>query len=299
MVIYKITNIINGKVLIGQTIYNPPIRRWYLYRFELNRNRYNNKHLQASWNKYGEDSFRFEIIDTAQSLEELNEKECSYIREYCSDDGDIGYNMRPGGANGGPATEAMKARLRSVAWKAHTPEIKARRKKTIQKSYAEGKIDVTWAKTYPGLIAPDGTEHRAIHSLKTFATKLGMNHNGYNKLREVALGQIPQYKGWRHIDYGMPGFGVPTYKGKRPGERLELDEEAHAEWLTDIKRKTGKKNSKKWVKTYPALVDSNGIVYPSGENLAEFCRKQGLNRRAMTRMVFGERKSYKGWTVKK
>lgn len=58
--IYKITNLINKKIYIGSSCYIK--RRWSEHKSDLNNNSHCNKHLQRAWNKYGEESFSFEII---------------------------------------------------------------------------------------------------------------------------------------------------------------------------------------------------------------------------------------------
>lgn len=96
-VIYKITNIINQKVYIGQTIQhiNTRIRR----HFRDASNGVNTVFCKAI-RKYGEDNFTWEIIDTATNFEELNQKEIYWIYEcnaYVNLDGSNGYNMKIGG----------------------------------------------------------------------------------------------------------------------------------------------------------------------------------------------------------
>ena len=59
--IYKITNLINKKYYIGSSL--DIKRRWKEHRRNLIKNKHNNIHLQKSWNKYGENSFLFEIIE--------------------------------------------------------------------------------------------------------------------------------------------------------------------------------------------------------------------------------------------
>ena len=82
MWIYKITNIQNNKVYIGQSI--RPIEQ----RFKRHINdAINNKldtHFARAIRKYGKDSFQIEIIDTAQTQEELNQKEQYWINYYNS-----------------------------------------------------------------------------------------------------------------------------------------------------------------------------------------------------------------------
>lgn len=59
--IYKITNRINGKAYIGST--KNVKQRWAKHKALLRHNHHPNFHMQAAWNKYGEDSFVFEIVE--------------------------------------------------------------------------------------------------------------------------------------------------------------------------------------------------------------------------------------------
>lgn len=97
MIIYKVTNIVNKKIYIGQTIHNLKKRK----RQHENAHKYNNNHgiFDKAINKYGKENFLWEIIDTASSLDELNKKEEFYIKTYDSINIDIGYNLKYGGNN--------------------------------------------------------------------------------------------------------------------------------------------------------------------------------------------------------
>ncbi|MHA1749363.1 MAG: hypothetical protein ACTSYF_12055 [Promethearchaeota archaeon] len=57
-------------------------------------------HLYNAMNKHGYENFITEKIDEAHSLEELNEKEKFYVKEYDSMNPDKEYNMREGGEGG-------------------------------------------------------------------------------------------------------------------------------------------------------------------------------------------------------
>ena len=61
--IYKIVNLVNGKFYIGSTSTLGFQRRWRCHRNQLRINKHRNQHLQYAWNKYGEDNFKFEIIE--------------------------------------------------------------------------------------------------------------------------------------------------------------------------------------------------------------------------------------------
>ena len=89
--IYKITNTVNNKVYIGQTIRNPLLRKEEHFN-NLSKGIHHNSHLQSSFNKYG-DVFEFEVIEECPD-EKLNEREKYWISFY--DTMNYGYNQRLG-----------------------------------------------------------------------------------------------------------------------------------------------------------------------------------------------------------
>jgi len=97
--IYKIENLINGKVYIGQTRQKDYRRRWDRHKQDLKNNKHHNMHLQRSYLKYGEGNFRYELLDNSKSQEELNDLEILYIKEAKSCDLNYGYNLDTGGKN--------------------------------------------------------------------------------------------------------------------------------------------------------------------------------------------------------
>lgn len=82
MFIYKITNKLNNKCYIGQTI-NTPESRWKRHQQDALSNRLHT-HFANAIRKYGVENFVLEVIDTAQSQEELTQKESFWIRHYDS-----------------------------------------------------------------------------------------------------------------------------------------------------------------------------------------------------------------------
>ena len=104
-IIYKITNKVNGKVYIGQTIQENGFDDRYGGNLEKNTK---NQHLKSSIQKYGIDNFDIcevlEIIkiwDIAHNQKELDEKETYWIKYYDSTNPDNGYNIEGGGKNEG------------------------------------------------------------------------------------------------------------------------------------------------------------------------------------------------------
>lgn len=92
--IYCIENIINHKKYIGLS--GNITRRWHEHRSDLRRGIHTNICLQNAWNKYGEASFKFYIIELCDS-EELIDKEIYYINKYDTLSHKNGYNITPGG----------------------------------------------------------------------------------------------------------------------------------------------------------------------------------------------------------
>ncbi|WP_053070023.1 GIY-YIG nuclease family protein [Clostridium sp. K25] len=90
-VIYKIENITNGRIYIGQTI------QGFEKRYNNNILKYtHNEHLRRAIKKYGIDNFDINpCIDVAYSFDELNQKEKYFIQKYNSYLN--GYNLTLGG----------------------------------------------------------------------------------------------------------------------------------------------------------------------------------------------------------
>lgn len=93
MIVYKITNTLNGKCYIGMTS-KPIMRRWKAHLTQMRQG--NPRTLYNAFRKYGFVNFTIEQIDCANTAEELGELEKKYIAQYNSF-GSGGYNMCSGG----------------------------------------------------------------------------------------------------------------------------------------------------------------------------------------------------------
>ena len=89
--IYKITNKLNGKIYIGQSINIE--QRWKQHHQETKNGNKNTK-LYLAMRKYGIENFIFEVLEQC-SKDELNDREIYWIKKY--DSFKNGYNMTPGG----------------------------------------------------------------------------------------------------------------------------------------------------------------------------------------------------------
>ena len=78
-VIYRITNMSNGNYYIGSA--ESFARREWQHKYDLRKGTHKNPRLQAAWNKYGEEMFVFEIIETVPEGVTAFEVENKYLAE--------------------------------------------------------------------------------------------------------------------------------------------------------------------------------------------------------------------------
>ena len=88
MIIYKTTNLINGKIYVGK--------------YEGNRDNYigSGYILKKAIKKYGVNNFKREVIETCYSVDILQEREKFWIKKLDATNPKVGYNIAEGG-NGG------------------------------------------------------------------------------------------------------------------------------------------------------------------------------------------------------
>ena len=97
MHIYKITNLINKKIYIGLSTYDGP-HRWDKHRWNATKNAVH--HIDRAINKYGENNFRYQVIEKVpfnKGIKFLENREIFYINKFKSTNRKIGYNLSLGG----------------------------------------------------------------------------------------------------------------------------------------------------------------------------------------------------------
>ena len=178
--IYCIENLINHKKYIGQTvnIYS----RWSSHKRELNNGTHNNDYLQHSWNKYGEKSFSFYILEECD-CELLNDKERYYIDLYNTTNACFGYNLKTGGQDYNYMSDYLRKKISDGNKKYYSEDINARE----QRSTAAYK---QWSN--PDIKAKILGENNGMYGkTHTDAAK--------KKMSEAAKGRISYHRNWEPV----------------------------------------------------------------------------------------------------
>ncbi len=130
MIVYMITNKINNKRYIGQTIGTETDRFKKHINVAFGTENDNNKKylIHTAIFKYGKENFKIKILAKCNSMEEMNHREEYYIR-LLRTLSPIGYNLRPGGNNSRPSEQSKKKMSDSHKGKKQSKESNIKRSK--------------------------------------------------------------------------------------------------------------------------------------------------------------------------
>lgn len=219
--IYLITNTVNNKVYVGQSI-NLWTRVNEGYLQKLDKNKSHNKHLQRAWDKYGKESFTFEVLEYV-NFNELNERETLWIQKYESFINNKGYNIIPqGGSNQGMiVSEATREKISNATKGENNPFFRKRHTEET-KSYL-GEI-----KSIPIIqLTMDGEIIKEWKSRKEASENYKVSPNA---IYSVLAGKTTSCKGFIWIyktEYEKMGFDKNEHfkknKINRPVLQFDLD----------------------------------------------------------------------------
>jgi group I intron endonuclease len=168
MIIYKVTNKINNKVYIGQTTRTLAIRKTEHYKPS-------NKHclyLHRALFYWPKEVFEWTVIYTANSIEELNDKEQYFITLFDSTNPEKGYNLTTGGLNFKMSEESKKKMSHyAQTKKVYTPTYI----NNLKISHTDNHKSYHYIYT---LISPDNIKYENITNLYDFCLKHSLKHSG-------------------------------------------------------------------------------------------------------------------------
>lgn len=214
-IIYKVTNLINGKCYIGKTV--KTLERRKTEHCSKN-NQIKNSYLRNAIKKYGKEHFSWEVIEKCLK-EDLNWREKYYIQEYKSLVTENGYNLTTGGdgASYGELNVSKredvkeKLRVKNTGFKHSLETIEKMRKNSLEYykdgmsdeqklkisiasmgHYAKKGKDSALSKEYT-FISPENIEY-IIKGVREFAREHNLDHSSLVKLSK---GKLKTHKGWR------------------------------------------------------------------------------------------------------
>lgn len=206
--IYKTTNKITGKIYIGQKKSNKFLKEQYLG---------SGKILKSKIKHYGEDNFTVELIDTADSKDELNDKEIYWIAKFNSTNPDIGYNISIGGEvpSGIPAWN--KGLTKEIDNRLIVSEAtKLRHSQSLKRAYAEGRRTYQFTDDVKQKMSEKAKcrEHKP-----TTAGRIYFTDGVHNKCVPIDQAHIYEELGWNR---GRTISATPWNKGltKETDERV-------------------------------------------------------------------------------
>jgi group I intron endonuclease len=267
--VYQIKCLSSNKIYIGSAV-NIHNRRQH-HRMFLRRGKHQNAYLQSAWDKYGENSFEFSVLEFTERSNRL-EAEQVWLDKTQAYDRQYGYNIFK--FAGSPGDEFARTwigfidplgnevtiynlfdfcRQNNLDFPSMHRLAKGKSKLKSYKgwSHVNSKRKREYVKTYTGFIDPKGNPLQPTTNLAAFCRE---NNLEKSHMVAVAHGRLVSHKGWTY-DNGRKNLGIKTYTGfiNPQGKRVTIT------------------------------------------NLSSFCRNNNLNTVHMRNLISGKRKSHKGW----
>ena len=281
MYIYKTTNLITNKIYIGQHKKKIANNKTYFGSGKL---------LKEKIKEYGIENFKNDILEYCNSIDELNEKEIFWIKNLCSTNQNIGYNITSGGNQKIPSEEFIRRckEARNNANEDFKKEWYAKISKTfIEKGISKGSNNPMYGKEYTKerqeKCAKSKKENKDNHKYYTEEYRNNMsirnigdnNPNYNNKWKDTQKEKLSKYLIENEIHKGEknPNFGK---YGKESSGYKKVPETIINEILYDYMnnficvRKLAKKYNISDRKVREIIVDNNleiKIIYFSEENI--------------------------------
>lgn len=200
--IYIITCLVNGRVYIGQSKHIQ--KRWLEHKEELQKGSHCNNHLQNAWNKYGEKSFVFSVLELCPDTK-LTEREQYWIDYYGGINSKGTYNFREAGSRGSMSEETRKIMSENTKKLRENPEWVAKNAQAIKDSWtverrqhmSEIKTGSTWTDCQRQNRKHFDDLRRGVPRSEKTKQKISQSLLGHNvseetrqKLREAAKKQV-------------------------------------------------------------------------------------------------------------
>jgi group I intron endonuclease len=273
MVIYKITNLINGKIYVGQDRKNNP-------------NYFGSgKILKLAIKKDGKENFKKEILEYCISPDDLNTKEIYWIDKLKSRERNIGYNISSGGIYGDSLSqnpnkeEICKKISKSNKDKKRTIETRKKLSNSLKGHKVSEEQRKKQSKT-----RKERNIKPSKKNIQSTIERLKNTCNGENNINAktfilispqnqtfVVKGQLPTFCKEHNINVNVIRNWLN--KGKIPptNRKLNIERENTNDWEIKSSVDSKIKNKPHYILTSP-----QGIKYKLYNGLRKFCKDNNL-----------------------
>ena len=273
MIIYKTTNLINGKFYVGKD--------------ERNKNDYlgSGLNLHRAIKKYGKENFIKETIEICSTREELIEREKYWIKETKAQE--LGYNIADGGWGGNTMCEENKERvINGFKGRKHTTESNEKRRTTREKRKQENpdvyKISEEQkqilSKTHKGKVHSEEWREKQSEFMK----KLYHSENTSQFEKFIENQKSENKRGEKN-----PNWGRKATEETRRKQSEALKKNPARYWLNKkqteehIRKRTERQKGTKWSNDRRKVYEENGNYF-QGQNhtpeAKEKIRQSKLNK---------------------
>lgn len=201
--IYQIRNVITGAVYIGSILKRDPKYRWHRHKTDLRGNYHHSQHLQRAWNKYGEQSFVFEILEKVDG--DVLPREQWYLDKRKNEfSPNLNYNVL--WTAGSPKGRVWSPEMRKKLSIAHLGQ-----RQTPEANQKQIKSWSNKCKTLYSFTSPEGIIYNDIRNLREFS-------RNFPKLNARALGllyseKIQYFNGWSKTGVILPSYELISPEG--------------------------------------------------------------------------------------
>jgi group I intron endonuclease len=295
MIIYKSTNKITGKIYIGQTTHTLDKRiKGHIKESKIESNR----PFMLSINKYGEDNFEFETIDSADNLDELNNKEIYWIDFYNSVSPN-GYNVTGGGQGKKMKTTKELSRIiseglkNSEKWQKtkNSEEYKIKMEKSFigwfrGKKFSPEHKEKIWEKN----------KDRILEFNKSTSKKWIVVDKENNIIRITGKEEYFEKLGMDTGDISRMSKTLSQGKNRKRynGYYCFIDNGESDETILKIVSKLDEFYNKEY-KIYNRITQETKIL--KKDEVYSFCMTENYDYSSFLRMIKGQFKSYKNWVI--
>lgn len=276
-IVYRITNLVNGKRYHGQTV-NPKERWPHHLRGD--------SHCVALRNairKYGRNNFLFEVIAEAANKEELDLLEVQYVvTSLCP----VGYNIREGGGNGRPSLETRRKMSLSGKEAQNRPEVRARNSAGVKRAWATPGAKENWRVAQKvAQNCPEVRERKRLSMLEVHS-RPGESERRGSKIKEVWAGYSDEERQTR-IDVLKAVLTTDEYRQKmsavaketlaRPEVKAKLVAAQKASFTPERRSKQQEITREIW--NQPGERERRGQAISMAHNTPEGKRKLAMRHR--------------------